>query len=103
MLSGGRRSRCGYAGIGTKLPLVLSDDSPMATAKKTVVRDATTGEIVQGRSVAQLGRGLALVKVGKAAKVTVRPQDPTRVVRKAADGSRTTGRLVDGQFRTAKA
>ena len=117
---------------------------PMTAAKKTVVRAATTGEIVQGRSVAKLGRGLALVKVGKAAKVTVRPedkttvlvqkvaralsrpgidssvvfsgpnaakifsyavdpQDPTKVVRKAADGSRATGRMVDGQFRAAKA
>lgn len=116
----------------------------MATAKKTVVRDATVGDIVQGRSVVTLGRGLALVRVGKAAKVTVRredtttvlvqkvaralsrpgidsavvfrgpnaakifsyavdPQDPTKVVRKAADGSRTTGRLVDGKFRAVKA
>ena len=116
----------------------------MTKEKTSVVRDTSTGAFVQGRSVATLGRGLALVKVGRAAKVTVRPedrttvlvkkaaralskpgidksvvfrgpnaekifsysvypQDPTKVIRKAADGTRDIGLLIDGRFRVVKA
>lgn len=116
----------------------------MARARNAVVRDAASGEFVQGRSVATLGRGLALVKVGKAARAVVRPedkttvlvkkaaralnkpgidqsvvfrgpnaekifsysvypQDPTKVIRKTADGARAIGRLIDGKFRAIKA
>ncbi len=56
----------------------------MATAK-TTVRDTSTGRVVQGRTVATLGRGMALVKIGRAAKAVVRPEDKTTVlVKKAA-------------------
>jgi hypothetical protein len=116
----------------------------MARARNETARNAATGELVQGRSVATLGRGLALVKVGRAAKVVVRPEDkttvlvkkaaralnkpgidksvvfrgpnaekifsysvypkdPTKVIRKASDGTRAIGRLVDGRFRAIKA
>jgi len=116
----------------------------MARATNAAVRDTANGELVQGRSVATLGRGMALVKIGKAARVVVRPedkttvlvkkaaralnkpgidksvvfrgpnaakifsysvypQDPTKVVREAADGTRMIGRLVDGKFRGSKA
>ncbi|MDB5846744.1 MAG: hypothetical protein JWP29_496 [Rhodoferax sp.] len=110
------------------------------TKAKSVSREAATGQFVQGRSVATLGRGLSLVKVGRASKTSIRPedtttvliqktaralskpgidkavvfrgpnaakvfsysvytQDPTKVVREAADGSLAIGRLVDGKFR----
>lgn len=116
----------------------------MARAKNAATRDASTTQLVQGRSVATLGRGLALVKVGKAARVPVRPedettvlvkkaaqaldkpgiaaddvfkgpdaqkifayaaypQDPSKIVRKASDGSFVIGHLVDGKFRALKA
>ncbi|KIQ28514.1 hypothetical protein RT97_20825 [Variovorax paradoxus] len=100
--------------------------------------------MVQGRPVATLGRGMTLIKTGKAPRPAVRPednttvllkkaaralnkpgidrsvvfhgpnaarifayyadpQDPTRVVREAADGTKVTGSLVDGKFRASKA
>ncbi|MGO4605425.1 hypothetical protein AB4142_03750 [Variovorax sp. 2RAF20] len=115
----------------------------MARAK-TIAREGSAGQMVQGRSVATLGRGMALVKVGKAPRAVVRPednttellkkaaraldkpgidrsvvfrgpnaarifaysaypQDPTQVVREAADGTKVIGRLVDGRFRASKA
>lgn len=115
----------------------------MARAKHSAGHDAANGEMVRGRAVATLGRGLALVKVGRSAPAAVRPgdettvllkkaaraltrpgidssavfrgpnaagvysysvypQDPTKVIRKAADGSRAIGRLVDGKFRASK-
>lgn len=56
----------------------------MAKANNVVRTDAT-GQFVQGRSVATLGRGMALVKIGKTAKGVVRPEDKTTVlVMKAA-------------------
>ncbi|WP_269759528.1 hypothetical protein [Variovorax sp. E3] len=112
--------------------------------EKTTTRDHPAGQLVQGRSVATLGRGMALVKVGRAPRPVVRPednttvllkkaaralakpgidravvfrgpnaakifayhaypQDPTKVVREAADGTKVIGRLVDGRFRASKA
>ncbi|MDM0106287.1 hypothetical protein QTH97_15175 [Variovorax sp. J22R24] len=57
----------------------------MARARNVDGRDGAAGDLVQGRSVATLGRGMALVKVGKSAKVPVRPEDNTTVlVKKAA-------------------
>ncbi|OYU30955.1 MAG: hypothetical protein CFE39_10665 [Comamonadaceae bacterium PBBC2] len=45
----------------------------------------TTGQVVQGRSVASLGRGMALVKIGRTPKQAMRPEDKTTVlVMKAA-------------------
>ncbi|MFH0133023.1 hypothetical protein ACGLHS_22635 [Variovorax sp. VaC1] len=114
------------------------------TREKTTARDSAKGQLVQGRSVATLGRGMELVKVGKAPRPVVRPednttvllkkaaralnkpgidradvfrgpnaakifayyaypQDPTRVVREAADGTKVIGRLVEGRFRASKA
>lgn len=125
------------------LSAVLSDHSTMAQAK-TTARESSKGQLVQGRSVATLGRGMELVKVGKAPRAVVRPednttvllkkaaralnkpgidravvfrgpnaakifayyaypQDPTQVVREAADGTKVVGRLVEGRFRASKA
>ncbi len=112
--------------------------------EKTIARERTAAQLVQGRPVAVLGRGMTLVKVGKAPRAVVRPgdnttvllkkaaraldkpgidrsvvfrgpnaakifaysaypQDPTKVVREAADGTKVIGRLVDGRFRASKA
>lgn len=50
-----------------------------------LTRNDTAGRLVQGRSVATLGSGMALVKIGKTAKGAVRPEDETTVlVKKAA-------------------
>jgi hypothetical protein len=122
---------------------VLSDHPAMAR-EKTVARESTAAQLVQGRPVATLGRGMTLIKTGKTPRPAVRPednttvllkkaaralnkpgidrsvvfhgpnaarifayyadpQDPTRVVREAADGTKVTGSLVDGKFRASKA
>ena len=114
----------------------------MATEKSTV-RKSVARPLVEGRPVATLGRGMTLVKVGKAPRPVVRPedsttvlvkkaaralnrpgiarsdvfrgpdaakvfaysvypQDPTQVIREAADGTKVVGRLVDGRFRASR-
>lgn len=56
----------------------------MARAK-TTAQATTLPHVIRGRTVATLGRGLALVKVGKAAKPVVNPEDETTaLVKKAA-------------------
>ena len=113
-------------------------------ATKPVKSKAAKGALVRGRTLAALGSGVVLVRVGNAKKRDVtRPgdeatvlvkkawqalkkpgidkhvvfrssrtgvfsysvytNDTSKVVREAADGSRTIGRLVDGKFRVAKA
>jgi hypothetical protein len=64
--------------------LFLSDHPAMAREKTTTARESATGQLVQGRSVATLGRGMALVKVGKASRPVVRPEDNTTVLLKKA-------------------
>jgi hypothetical protein len=119
-------------------------DHPAMAREKTVARESTAAQLVQGRPVATLGRGMTLIKTGKTPRPVVRPednttallkkaaralnkpgidrsvvfhgpnaarifayyadpQDPTRVVREAADGTKVTGSLVDGKFRASKA
>ncbi|MGQ2995572.1 hypothetical protein [Variovorax sp.] len=112
--------------------------------EKPISHENPAGQLVQGRSVAALGRGMALVKVGKSPRPVVRPEDKTtvllkkaaralgkpgidrsevfrgpnaakvyaysaypqdlsKVVREAADGTKVIGRMVDGRFRASKA
>ncbi|WP_432728770.1 hypothetical protein [Variovorax sp. W6] len=52
--------------------------------EKTTARESSIGQLVQGRPVAVLGRGMALVKVGKAPRPEVRPEDNTTVLLKKA-------------------
>lgn len=114
----------------------------MAKVKTVAVHIPSVGLLVQGRSVATLGQGMALVKIGKSASAVVRPEDsttvllkkaaralskpgidksvvfrgpgaariyaysvdpkdPTKLIRKAANGERTVGRLVGGSFRAS--
>lgn len=116
----------------------------MATPRKSSGARSSTTRMVSGRSLAKLGQGVELVKVGRGEKPTVRrtdaasvlvrkaakalkkpgiaksvvfrgpdpskvyafsvlPSDPTRIVRKASDGTRVVGRFVNGKFRASKA
>jgi hypothetical protein len=52
--------------------------------EKPTAREGSTGQLVQGRSVATLGRGMTLVKVGRAPRPVVRPEDNTTVLLKKA-------------------
>lgn len=52
----------------------------MASVKTSVGRDLHSGSFVTGRSVATLDRGMVLIKVGKATKLAVRPEDKTTVL-----------------------
>jgi hypothetical protein len=122
----------------------LLSDHPAMAREKPIPHENPAGQLVQGRSVAALGRGMALVKVGKSPRPVVRPEDKTtvllkkaaralgkpgidrsevfrgpnaakvyaysaypqdlsKVVREAADGTKVIGRMVDGRFRASKA
>jgi hypothetical protein len=43
------------------------------------------------------------LQVGQIYSYSVDPQDPSKIVREDAAGTRTTGRVVDGEFRVTKA
>ena len=71
----------------------------MAQEKNLAVRKAS-GALVQARSVAALGRGMALVKIGKPSKPPVRPGDETTaMVRKAALALNKPGISASAIFR----
>jgi hypothetical protein len=51
---------------------------------KKAVRAPVLGQFVRGRSVATLGQGMALVKIGKSVKKAVRPEECAGVLVKKA-------------------
>jgi hypothetical protein len=95
------------AALGTRFVLIRVGSK--AGGRKSEVQPGDTASVL----VAKAGQALKKPGIPKQAvfgrgdgsgiyAYSVYPADPTKIVREAADGSRTVGRLVNGRFQALK-